>query len=296
VNTALPRRATSRSRQTRRRRPVRAARALGPLALAAAAVAGWFALAGDHRRSAAAPAPPVIEQLRVRVLAVFPHDRRAYTQGLLWENGGFVESSGLYGQSFVRRWRPDQPRPLVEERLAGDVFGEGLAAMGERLIQITWREGVAFYRDRVTLAEIDRRTYDGEGWGLCWDGSRLIMSDGSATLTLRDGETFAPLDTVVVRAGAAPVRQLNELECVDGAVYANLYGSDRIARIDPASGQVSAWIDASGLLTDAEIAGGAEVLNGIAYNPDTATFYLTGKRWPRLFEVVFEPSASPVER
>ncbi|HVR29823.1 MAG TPA: glutaminyl-peptide cyclotransferase [Thermoanaerobaculia bacterium] len=282
------------------------ARALVLLGVAAAAILGYAALTANGRGGAAGPAGvaaatsrlraerPAPERLRVRVLASFPHDTAAYTQGLVWDAGALLESSGGYGQSFVRRWRPGSDHPLVEQRLPGHMFAEGLAVVGERVIQITWREGVALYRDRATLEEIDRRSYEGEGWGLCWDGQRLIMSDGSDTLTLRDPESFDPSGSVVVRTGTVPLANLNELECAEGWVYANLYGSDQIARIDPASGQVAALIDASDLLTPRERAGGAEVLNGIAYNADTETFFLTGKLWPRLFEVVFEPAAGPV--
>jgi glutaminyl-peptide cyclotransferase len=237
---------------------------------------------------AAAPVDGSPERLRVRVLASFPHDRESYTQGLLWDAGSFIESAGGYGESTVRRWRPGQQRPLAEARLPDHVFAEGIAAVGERLIQLTWREGLAFYRHRGTLEETARVAYQGEGWGLCYDGERLIMSDGSDRLTQRDPESFAPLREVVVRAGDAPLSNLNELECAEGWVYANVYGTDQIARIEPATGRVAAMIDASGLLTPRERAS-AEVLNGIAYNPDTETFYLTGKLWPRLFEVVFEP-------
>jgi glutaminyl-peptide cyclotransferase len=222
-----------------------------------------------------------------------PHDPKSYTQGLLWENGEFIESAGGYGDSLIRRWRPGAARPVAQERLADTIFAEGIAAVGDTLIQLSWREGLAFYRDRATLRVTARRSYDGEGWGLCWDGTRLFMSDGSNLLTERDPQTFLERRRIAVIAGTAsgsttPVDRLNELECAEGAVYANLYTTDQIARIDPASGRVTATIDASGLLTDAERAAGAEVLNGIAYNDRTGTFYLTGKLWPRLFEVRFE--------
>ena len=226
------------------------------------------------------------------MLASFPHDAGSYTQGLLWEPAGLVESAGRYGQSLVRRWRPGVERPLAEERLSDRYFAEGIALVGETLIQLSWREGIAFYRDRATLREKKRRSYDGEGWGLCYDGEHLIMSDGTDLLTERDPESFLELRRVAVVADGTPLGELNELECVDGQVYANVYGTDRIARIDPSSGRVTAMIDASGLLTPAETAG-AEVLNGIAYNSESRTFYLTGKLWPRLFEVTFEP---PVQR
>jgi glutaminyl-peptide cyclotransferase len=204
---------------------------------------------------------------------------------------GLVESAGRYGESVVRRYRPGEQRPLGEERLDDRYFAEGIAAVGETLIQLTWQEGIAFYRDRATLREKKRRSYEGEGWGLCYDGEHLIMSDGTDLLTWRDPETFLELRRVAVVTDGAPLSDLNELECVDGQVYANVYRTERIARIEPASGRVTAMIDASGLLTPAEVQAGAEVLNGIAYNRDRKTFYLTGKLWPRLFEVTFEPVA-----
>jgi glutaminyl-peptide cyclotransferase len=280
-----------------------------PISVLCAALSVYVALTARERSSAAAAAsaataitPPAAwtsggppERLRVRVLASLPHDPSSYTQGLLWEDDAFVESAGGYGRSLVRRWRPGQERPLAETRLPDDVFAEGVAVVGESLIQLTWREGVAFYRDRRTLEEESRVAYQGEGWGLCYDGERLIMSDGTDTLTERDPSSFAPVRRIAVRAANSPVPNLNELECAEGWVFANLYGTDDIARIDRATGLVSAVIDASGLLTPEERAGGAGVLNGIAYNPESETFYLTGKLWPRLFEVAFEPiAAAPV--
>jgi glutamine cyclotransferase len=201
--------------------------------VAAGAASLYLALSADGRDGSSPPAgseeqprnpqpaPAAPERLRVRVLASFAHDPEAYTQGLLWEPSGFIESAGGYGRSFIRRWRPDSPLPLAQESLSAHLFAEGIAAVGDRVIQLTWREGVALYRDRATLAVLDRRAYDGEGWGLCWDGERLVMSDGTDTLTMRDAESFAPLGRVAVRAGSRPLADLNELECAEGWVYAN---------------------------------------------------------------------------
>ncbi|MDX1383928.1 MAG: glutaminyl-peptide cyclotransferase, partial [Thermoanaerobaculia bacterium] len=155
---------------------------------------------------------------------------------------------------------------------------------------LTWREGIALVWDRETLAPLDRISYRGEGWGLCYDGSRLVMSDGSARLTLRDARTLERLGHLRVSDGSRPVRQLNELECAEGWIFANVLGSDRIARIDPTDGRVTAWIDASGLLAP-DVRRRADVLNGIAYRQESESFYLTGKLWPTVFEVVFEPGA-----
>jgi glutaminyl-peptide cyclotransferase len=153
---------------------------------------------------------------------------------------------------------------------------------------LTWREGIAFVLDARTLAELDRHRYDAEGWGLCDDGARLVMSDGSDRLVFRDRSTFAPVGSVRVTRAGAPLRALNELECVDGSVYANVWRTDTIVRIDPGTGRVVAEIDAAGLLRpDERPADPDAVLNGIAYDATSGTFFLTGKRWPALFEVRF---------
>ena len=235
---------------------------------------------------AASPAPAV-EHLKVKILATRPHDPQAYTQGLLWHAGRLYESTGLYGFSSLREVKPETGEVLRSTPLPAKYFGEGLALVDDRLIQLTWQEGTAFV---YGLARFDLRgqlAYTGEGWGLTWDGKRLIMSDGSDRLTFRDPVTFASLGGVNVAENGQPVLDVNELEWVDGVLYANVWQTDRILRIDPASGRVTAEIDAAGLLTDAERAS-AEVLNGIAWRPDTKTFYITGKKWPKLFEVVFE--------
>ena len=165
-------------------------------------------------------------------------------------------------------------------------FRSSLAAIDERLVQLTWREGVAIVWDRESLSETGRFAYRGEGWGLCHDGRRLYQSDGSDRLTVRDPRTFAALRSFGVTLEGQPVGRLNELECAEGWIYANLLGSDMILRIEPTSGRVGAVIDASGLLTPQERQQ-TDVLNGIAYDPDTATFLLTGKLWPKMFEVRF---------
>ncbi|MQY15233.1 hypothetical protein SRB5_54120 [Streptomyces sp. RB5] len=172
------------------------------------------------------------------------------------------------------------------------LFGEGITLAGDRVWQLTWQNGVALERDAASLKERRRVPYKGEGWGLCHQSApdRLVMSDGSSNLTFRDPRTFAVNGTIAVREGSRPVRNLNELECTpDGAVYANIWQTDRIIRIDPASGKVTASVDATGLLTPAERAAGADVLNGIASIPGTDEFWVTGKLWPKLFRVRFVP-------
>jgi glutaminyl-peptide cyclotransferase len=245
---------------------------------------------------APAPAPPKPpERLKVKVLATHPHDPQAYTQGLLWHEGKLYESAGQYGASSLREVNPATGEVLRFVPVDPSIFAEGLALVGDRLIQLSWKEDKAFV---YGLAKLDPRgtfDYTGEGWGLCYDGKKLIMSDGSDRLTFRDPNTFTPVGGVNVSDDSGPVLNLNELECVDGAVYANVWQTDRILRIDPESGRVAAEIDASGLLgllSSAERAK-AEVLNGIAWRPDTKTFYITGKYWPKMFEVQFVPTSAP---
>jgi glutamine cyclotransferase len=220
----------------------------------------------------------------VRVVAVHPHDPRAFTQGLVFHAGRLFESLGLEGRSALREVELASGRVLREVRLSPEEFGEGLALVGDRLVQLTWRNGVA-HRWRITdLTPAGAHRYAGEGWGLAYDGRRLIQSDGSATLTFRAPEDFSVLGTLGVRRDGRPEPYLNELELADGALYANLWQSDEIVRIELASGEVRAVWSAAGLLSEAERAG-TDVLNGIAWNPGARRFYLTGKLWPKLFEV-----------
>ncbi|MGB8330894.1 MAG: glutaminyl-peptide cyclotransferase [Polyangiales bacterium] len=231
---------------------------------------------------------PGIEELRVRVVARYPHSTNAFTQGLIWHDGYLYESTGQYGQSSLRKVRLQDGKVLTDRKLDRSLFGEGLALVGDRLIQLTWRAGIAIVSDLATLEERETLRYPGEGWGLCYDGAALVMTDGSSTLEFRDPDSMELLREVTVLKNGRPVRQLNELECVGGDVYANIWQREEILRIDPKTGHVSATIDASGLLSPAE-ATRADVLNGIAYKPESQTFLLTGKLWPQVFEVELEP-------
>ena len=244
---------------------------------------------GTAGSPAVAGAPQAAERLAVRVLSVRPHDPRAYTQGLVWDHGTLYESAGLYGSSSLRQVDPLTGEVLRQRDVPPGYFAEGLALVGDRLVQLTWKEGVALIYEARTFERRGEYRYEGEGWGLCDDGRRLVMSDGSDRLSFRDRATFALLGGVDVRLDGQPLRQLNELECLAGAVYANVWMSDQIVRIDPATGRVTAAIDAGGLLDAAEQAR-ADVLNGIAYDAAKKTFLITGKLWPKLFEVVFEPA------
>lgn len=237
-----------------------------------------------------APQAVALERLRVRAVAEYPHDVGAYTQGLLWHGGELYESTGLHGRSSVRRVNLQSGE--VEQRfdLAEHLFGEGLTLVGERLFLLTWQSETGFILGRDRFQELGRFSYRGEGWGLCYDGERLILSDGQARLRFFDPEGFTPLGEVEVTLEGRPQRGLNELECVDGWVYANIYGADSLVRIDPRDGRITGVIDASGLL-DPQARASAEVLNGIAYRPETGTWLLTGKLWPKVFEVLFEPAS-----
>jgi glutaminyl-peptide cyclotransferase len=230
-----------------------------------------------------------VARLQVKVLAEYPHDPEAYTQGLLWHQGWLYESTGRYGQSSVRRYRPGDQEISERTPLDAALFGEGLALVDRTLVQITWKDGVAFWYAADGLERLREHRYAGEGWGLTYDGTTLWMSDGSHVLTRRDPETLEVKERLMVRRHGAPLDRLNELEWVAGWLYANVYQTDEIVRIDPVSGEVVATIDASRLLQPDEAAA-AEVLNGIAHRPDTNTYFLTGKLWPKIFEVTFEPA------
>ncbi len=226
-----------------------------------------------------------VERLTVDVLERLPHDPGAFTEGLALVDGALYESTGLQGRSSVRRVDPATGAVLQLHDLPSSVFGEGLAASGDRLVVLTWTSGVAFDLDRTTLRPRSEFRYDGEGWGLCGTGSELIQGDGSNRLTRRDPVTFAVLGTIEVLEAGRPVERLNELECVGDDIYANVWLTTDLVRIDAATGRVTARIDASAL----QPAGGGagDVLNGIAYDPRDDTFLLTGKRWDTLYRVRF---------
>jgi glutaminyl-peptide cyclotransferase len=228
------------------------------------------------------------ERLRVDVIARRPHDRRSFTEGLVIAGGKLYEGSGLRGESTLREVDPRTGAVTREITLDDKYFGEGIAVVDDRIIQLTYQEHTALVYRLSDFRQLTTFTYDTEGWGLCDDGTRLVMSDGTNQLYFRNRSTFAVIGRVSVTNNGVPLDQLNELECVDGQVYANVWQTDTIVRIDPATGNVTAEIDAAGLLSPTEISG-VDVLNGIAYDPSTKTFLLTGKYWPTLFEVRFVP-------
>jgi len=236
---------------------------------------------------ARAPSTPAF---RLKVVRVYPHDARAFTQGLLFLDGKLYESTGLNGRSSVRRVDLTSGQVEQESRLSVEFFGEGLARVGQRLIQLTWKNHKALVWDLATLKKESEFSYDGEGWGLCFDGRHLVMSDGSDRLTFRHPDSFAKEGELRVRLAGQPLANLNELECAGNVIYANVWQDSHIARVDAKTGEVTAWIDASGLLDPSEAAG-ADVLNGIAEVTSTGHLLVTGKLWPHLYEVEIVPDA-----
>lgn len=286
----------------RRPAPLVAATLIAALAGAAATCAreGGGAPAGSSEGSARARAADIPERLALRVLAEHPHDPEAFTQGLLLHDGLAYESTGRYGRSELRRVDPESGEVLLRRELPDRLFGEGLALVpaaasggasaGDRLIQLTWQDGIALVWDRARLEPLGELRYPGEGWGLAWDGERLVMSDGGSWLVFREPEGFAELSRVQVTLEGRPLARINELEWAEGALWANVWGTAQVVRIDPATGVVTGVADCAELearLAPEEVRG-IDVLNGIAWWPERRSFLVTGKLWPRAFEVVFE--------
>jgi len=220
-----------------------------------------------------------------RVVNVYPHDRQAFTQGLIWCDGFLYEGTGLHGASSLRKVRLETGRVVEQRSLDRQYFGEGITEWGGRLLQLTWNSNLGFIYDRSNLKVRGTFNYAGEGWGLTHDRDRLIMSDGTATLRFLDPRTLRETGRLNVRYGDIPLTDLNELEFVQGEIYANVYQTDWIARISPQTGAVTGWIDLRGLLPEADRRIPVDVLNGIAYDAGGKRFFVTGKLWPKLFEI-----------
>jgi glutaminyl-peptide cyclotransferase len=225
-----------------------------------------------------------------RIVNAYPHDSRAYTQGLIYRDGFLYESTGLNGRSTLRKVRLQTGEVVQEHRVDPRYFAEGLTDWGNRLIQLTWQTNVGFVYDLATFSPVRTFPYQGEGWGLTHDGKRLIMSDGqpAGQLRLLDPASFKETGRLTVRDSGRPVKDLNELEFVRGEVFANVWQTDRICRIDLQSGNVIGWIDLAGLLPAAQRPDPDAVLNGIAYDAAGDRLFVTGKLWPRLFEIRLE--------
>ncbi len=254
-------------------------KSLGRTAAFALLLAGSLAAACGGAEGAPAEDAPF------EVLARYPHDSGAYTQGLVWDDSVLLESTGRYGKSDLRRVDLKTGRVLQSSRLADNRFGEGLIKLGGKLYQLTWESGVGYVYDATTFAPIDSFTYKGEGWGLATDGTSIYMSDGSDSLRVIDPATMQTTRSIKVQYQNSPMAKLNELEWVNGEILANIYESDWIVRIDPATGQVKQLLDFGSLWPPATRTFGAEVFNGISLGPEPRTLLVTGKLWPTLYVV-----------
>ena len=218
----------------------------------------------------------------------YPHDVSAFTEGLVYDNGFLFESTGLYGNSTLRKVELETGGTLQIHSLPNGFFGEGIALIGDRIIQLTWKSGRGFVYNKTTFEILSEFSYQGEGWGLTCDDNRLIMSNGSATLIFINPDTFQVTGTLWVHDGDVGLANLNELEYVNGDVYANVWHQNRIAIINLQTGEVKGWINLTGL-SNASNTDPEDVLNGIAYDADNGRLFVTGKRWPQLFEIKLEP-------
>lgn len=240
---------------------------------------------GDARAGMVAPIH------EIEVVAEYPHDRKAYTQGLVFHEGEFYESTGHYGQSTVRRVEIATGRPQQVTELGRRHFGEGLVLVGDELIQLTWKARLGLVYDRKTLRRRETFRYTGQGWGITYDGTHLVMSDGTSELRFLDPRTYKVVGRLTVRDGDRPVEELNELEYVNGEILANVWYSDHIARIDPKTGRVLGWIDCTSLHPAGQRAQRDYVLNGIAWDAEKRRLYVTGKNWPKVFQIRVKPIA-----
>lgn len=227
------------------------------------------------------PAP----EYTFQVLHVYPHDPNAFTQGLAYRNGFLYEGTGLKGHSSLRKVRLETGEVVRQIDLPNEFFGEGITLLNKKVVQLTWLSHTGFVYDLSTFHLLRQFTYSGEGWGLTTNGHELLLSDGSADIRVLDPETFEERQHFTVHDGSEPIAQLNELEFVDGEIYANVWQTDRIARISPQSGKVVGWIDLTGILSPMYRRERDAVLNGIAYDPQGKRLFVTGKLWSSVFQI-----------
>jgi glutaminyl-peptide cyclotransferase len=266
-------------RRERVRTPVVSAAASGLLLI----LCCFSAAAADTPLMLEDARPPAV--LSYEIVKIWPHDRGAFTQGLIYRDGFLYESTGLNGRSSVRKVALETGEVVQHETVAKEYFAEGLTDWKDHLIQITWQSGLGFAYDLKTFKSAGQFNYTGEGWGITHDDKRLIMSDGTSTLRFLDPKTFAQTGTLEVTYQGKPLANLNELEYVRGRIFANVWQSNSIVVIDPRNGRVSAQLDLPGLLTAEDRSTGVDVLNGIAYDARKDRLYITGKLWPKMFEI-----------
>lgn len=229
-----------------------------------------------------APAAPVSG---FKVVAKYPHSTNNYTEGFFYLDGLFYEGTGLKGNSAVIVTQPETGKTLQQVLLPAEYFGEGIVAWGPNIYEWTWQSHVCFVYDRFSLRQLKQFTYTGEGWGMTHNATEIITSDGTDTLRFRNPATFAETHHIIVKDGAKTIDQLNELEYVKGEIYANVWHSDRIARISPRDGHVIGWMDLTGILPASERINDESVLNGIGYDAQHDRLFVTGKQWPTIFEI-----------
>jgi len=219
------------------------------------------------------------------ILKIYPHDKLAYTQGLIFDNGFLYEATGLKGESSLRKVQLSTGDPIQSVMIDPKIFGEGITLFNDKIIQLSWQNNTGFIYDKKTFQLMQQFSYPTEGWGLTNDGTNLIMSDGTNKLYFLEPQSYSELYHIEVFDNKGPVDELNELEFIDGQVYANIYRTDKIARIDPKTGKVLAYIDLSKILPASDFESETDVLNGIAYDPAAKRLFVTGKKWPKLFEI-----------
>jgi glutaminyl-peptide cyclotransferase len=242
-----------------------------------------FAQSAEHK---AANHPP---EYTFKVIRTFPHDPEAFTQGLVYQNGFFYEGTGLNGHSTLRKVQLETGKVIQRINLASDHFGEGIAILGNQIFQLTWQSHTGFVYNLSDFHLLRRVSYPGEGWGLTTDGHDLYMSDGTPDIRVIDPATFTEKRRLIVHDGSITVKDLNELEWVGDELYANIWQTDRIARISPRDGEVTGWIDLKGLLSPVYTLQPGAVLNGIAYDSAHKRLFVTGKLWPTIFEIQLVP-------
>lgn len=235
--------------------------------------------------TAPAPSPEEVPVYTYEVVASYPHDPKAYTQGLVFHDGMLYESTGQYGESTLRKVELKKGKVKKKIEVPGQYFAEGMTILGGKIYQLTWQQGKCFVYDLKDFKLESEFSYEGEGWGLTTDGHQLILSDGSNQLRFIDPATFRVTRSVSVLDNGQPLVDINELEYIRGEIYANVWKTDRIARLDPQTGRILSWVDLTGLRPEETLRNSENVLNGIAYDEEHDRLYVTGKRWPKIFEI-----------
>ena len=236
--------------------------------------------------------PQRVPEYTYKVVRDFPHDPSAFLQGLVYHNGFFYEGTGRHGESSLRKVRMETGEVLQRVDLPREYFGEGITIFNNKVVQITWQSQTGFVYNLSDFRVLRQFSYPGEGWGLTTHGNEIYMSDGTPEIRVLDGNTFQEKRRIKVHDGATPIKELNELEYVEGELFANIWHTDRIARISPQTGKVLGWIDLTGLLGPMYRRDEEAVLNGIAYDPQKKRLFVTGKLWPKIFEIQIMPKKS----